>query len=1608
MNILQEINGNLAIFREYNPQSSGIFDLPKRTDSLSIDISPFACETDLDRESYINYFGNLLYYKHKPIKNNEWSNVKDLYKIIEKISFGDSGVLDTGNFKSYLQEGYALIDCPGCVSKLKFDSSNSDSEYLKGSIDIEYNSFKILKDDNVILDKKIGTGDLIFNDFINFKKSDSDVYKYKKQIFDGAIISGSGINFLQEKPFYWEDVDLNSKFITPISYDDSINDKLTGQINVSIFSGKTISGYAVLPNLIKEYNKISGDKILSDVSYLPIKEYSREIFLSLYSGLEAYEYQKENSNFIPRMQRAYDPDEGIYKNRPSTYRITKENTFLPAKDEKHILLFDIDLYGFSGEAPEECDAELNAYILDEGNFSEIVKNPIPLNLTVTDLKTELTGLIRNVNDILKEKDVISGYQLNTNVSYDNSFFKYNKKYPYEVIKMKVELTSPKKTCYNIPQFFVLKDQNLSNFNRLRSYSLQVKDLNNNKIITSGVFVSGIQEGFLVNLNAGKYEFILSGTEKKFVNNEIYQNISIDNLEVLPEDPSNNTDNEVGDNNGEVSYDCHPILIRLTNADDVYEGQITNPINAKNAYIRINGFDTLNNDTATRASYYQLSLNENYINLIEPNYLFSGDKNSTYRVKMRSICSECQPIQMTINNGNTIYSGNIPEYITAKNKVMYISGYNFGGGIIQPNSYELYVNGNIISLNSPSYVLTGSLNKNYKIKMRGVCNIQESSASLNSSSSSSSSRNSVSSSSSISLADDQLGNCLDPLDPCNQNGQFTIFPILNVTKSLCDNLGGRFELGEYPLPICYFDPSSSSSRSSSSRSSSSRSSSSVSSSSRSSSSRSSSSRSSSSSSSAYIFRPPTISSSISNQSSSISNQSSSISNQSSDDIINLQKLICEMSLSSSSEESCSSGCANTLNDFGIRFSVVTEEVECGNNLSQPRKSIKIDSRIKFYADNLNNYGGCGNQFDGSKDYDQQIYFKGYDAVPCDLEKVLPYSKYPRMQNALSKWVRQPYDENGVGQMYRLAGCKKISNIHNVNNSSCLEQFRDNGNLDLSASMDIFSLNPWVVFFPFITVHLDSPDGEIIHEKGWISKGGFAYQYQWDGDAVNRYIDYSLGNNQIISSVKDINFCNTRNTDQEFHVAINTPNWITSPFDGKNCDNPSKIFVKIKLKVANIKLDVSDKVVSLYNSDLGAYLYRDYPNIGKTWGQLVDSEIPDFIHELKSPTNLNDCCGSSSSSRSSGSISSNSLSSNSLSSNSLSSNSLSSSDSSSSSNPCAFGINSQLLGGGCNNGVCTPGIPLTHGSICQLYKWLLAESCPERFFKFDNFELKGLACKQAGDPRCCTTEGGCLFASISYDVEPIESGSGWNIMDVYDYVQTQCDMLAWERIDGNRTDHKTCSQLKTELYQKFQNLKVTMVDIQIAIADGIGMQKFDDIDTNFIPMNRKIRRSIIIDLRGKGYGMNICGSPTVAGLTLACGSGSKFTTIGIAGTQTSGCDCPSCCRQDGFLLGGLPSCSSSSNSSISSSSSCLVVFLDCFPNGYKVCPQTLVPRCSDTDIPPCYCVPCGYPTSCPAGYTLRVVGTDVNGCTIRVCKPNKSYSTTTNTVISKILNIYKTKL
>jgi len=699
-------------------------------------------------------------------------------------------------------------------------------------------------------------------------------------------------------------------------------------------------------------------------------------------------------------------------------------------------------------------------------------------------------------------------------------------------------------------------------------------------------------------------------------------------------------------------------------------------------------------------------------------------------------------------------------------------------------------------------------------------------------------------------------------------------------------------------------------------------------------------------------------------------------------INLEESICEMSLNASSEESCRSGCANSLNDFGIRFNMVAEEVKCGNGLSQPRKSIKFDSRIKFYADNLNNYGGCGNVFDGSKDYNEQIYFKGYEAVPCDLEKVLPYSKYPRMQNTLSEWVRQPYDQGGIGQMYRLAGCKKISNIHNVNSSSCLEQFRDNGNLDLSASMDIVSLNPWVVFFPFISVHLDSPDGEIIHEKGWIRKGSFAYQYDWDGGAVNRYTRDSPSNYEIISWIEPINFCNTRDTGKEFHVAINTNTYITKPFDGKNCDDPRKIFIKIKLKVANINLDVSDKIVSLHNSDLGAYLARANTNVEKTWEQLVDSEIPDFIHELQSPTNLNDCCGSSSSS----------ISSSSRSSSSVSSSLVSSSSRSSSSDPCPFVINSALLGGGCKDNVCVPGTPLAYGGICQLYDWLVRSSCIERFFKFDNFKLKGLACKRHGDDRCC--KEGCLFASISYDVEPIEFGApagggrGWTVMDVYDYVYTNCDTIAWDRIDSRASlNHKTCGQLKSELYQKFQNLKVKIVDLHMAIGEGIGDQKLDDIDTTFIPLNNKVSRSVIIDLRGKANKMNICGSPTDASLTLESGDGYKFFTIAIAGTQTSDCDCPSCCKDNDGFLTGLQSCSSSSSSS---SPSCKPIILNCPSFTYKVCPQTLVKRCSDLDSPPCYCRLCPpYPTQCPSGYRLMTVGQDSNGCTIRVCKPDPNY-------------------
>lgn len=716
MKNLSSISGNLAILREYNkPDIVQVSYLPKRFDKISIDVKPLDCKSESEIDTYIDYFGNILRYKKQPALSTEWNNVKDLYKIIEKLSFLNSGILDTGTYESYLEEGYLLSYCPGCVQQtfLSLPSDELDTLFFSGDITLEYNSFKILKNAEKILSPQILTGDLIQEDFINFKISDSKIFKYKKDFISTTrpasqtttplgTVNDISTPFAKEKPFYWDDINLNPKFITAISEDRSINNNYLDQINKPIFSGKAISGYEVVPNSLGKYEKIQGHTVLSDINYLPLKEHARELYLSLYSGVEAFQYEVDEEA-LPKVKKVYDFETNTFKYRANKYKNTQKNNFYrPSAYEKHIVLFDINLYGFSGEMPEECDAEVNAYIVNEGEFIDTIKNPIPLQLKVKDLKNFLTGKIEKFSDIIKEKDLITGFKLKTNVSYDNSFYNDNKKYAYDIIKMEVNVSAPARYCQDVPQFYLLKDENLQNFSRLRSYNLTVYDKRNSKIINSGIFVSGIQTGFLVALKPGLYDFILSGTENLFVENN-HSGFLDDNLNpYIPQYPKYDF------------YLCQPVFSRVINNNKIYSGDFV----AETLNFKISGKHEKVSEKL--ASYYEYKINDEIYRADKLIFDYTGLAGKIYTGEMRSVCSDCQPIELYVKNNNIIYNEN-SNMISTPFTFIEISGKTLGKGTYPCSKYEISINERVFVSSKPTFSFYGTSGDYYRIKMRGVCN-----------------------------------------------------------------------------------------------------------------------------------------------------------------------------------------------------------------------------------------------------------------------------------------------------------------------------------------------------------------------------------------------------------------------------------------------------------------------------------------------------------------------------------------------------------------------------------------------------------------------------------------------------------------------------------------------------------------------------------------------------------------------------------------------------------------------------------------------------------------------------------------------------------------------
>ena len=227
-----------------------------------------------------------------------------------------------------------------------------------------------------------------------------------------------------------------------------------------------------------------------------------------------------------------------YSAKKYSNRIDNEiyNLYLPKAYESHTLLLDLNLYGFDEDDMADCDIEMNAFILRTGLFGEIVKNPTILNIEIKDLLPP-TGILFDINDHLKERNILKNIQVNNTLHYNTSYYKNNTIYSdkrFNFIKNEIFISKPaasrgKNIAY--PLLFEYKNPVSNLAYNIGEYSLAIFDENDNKI-KDGNFITGIETGFFTFLNPGKYNLILSGNEKDFLINETNQNKKNENLHAV--------------------------------------------------------------------------------------------------------------------------------------------------------------------------------------------------------------------------------------------------------------------------------------------------------------------------------------------------------------------------------------------------------------------------------------------------------------------------------------------------------------------------------------------------------------------------------------------------------------------------------------------------------------------------------------------------------------------------------------------------------------------------------------------------------------------------------------------------------------------------------------------------------------------------------------------------------------------------------------------------------------------------------------------------------------------------------------------------------------------
>jgi len=321
--------------------------------------------------------------------------------------------------------------------------------------------------------------------------------------------------------FSFNNIQNFNKKIHPL-YDTGIYNYKTGQINKDL---QFIQKYLNIPVSGITYSKLKSYRVLNDISFIPLKGYLGHIYTGLYSGKEPIEYETGIYG-IPKVTGDIVLGANSYIDyKAKSYRLNPLDSyyqqFLPSSGESHVLVLDLNLYGFEEDSIENCDIELNATIVKTGFFHKIPKNPSILNFEVIDLKNPI-GITDYTTDYINQKRILQNFEINNQINYDSSYFinsnSHNEKYKFVTSQITI---SPPKISNNkniaLPCLFQYKSGSNNLSYNIGDYGFFI--YNSSNTLQSGYYITGTQTGFLYFLSPGTYTTIISGNENDFLISE---------------------------------------------------------------------------------------------------------------------------------------------------------------------------------------------------------------------------------------------------------------------------------------------------------------------------------------------------------------------------------------------------------------------------------------------------------------------------------------------------------------------------------------------------------------------------------------------------------------------------------------------------------------------------------------------------------------------------------------------------------------------------------------------------------------------------------------------------------------------------------------------------------------------------------------------------------------------------------------------------------------------------------------------------------------------------------------------------------------------------------